>query len=204
MHYAYGVFALIALLAPFLYAPTDPRTRLLWFGGRGPRRGRPRGPRVHDCLMTTRLRPQPRDPGAARARDHGAEPPDSLVTASILLQVAFFIAIAFVAYMLWRDFGRREIELWPRRAQWIFYGAVACSWSTSAGSSSCSLSGLDALAFFLVAAACGYAAFRTWRDAHRYSVSATPRRARRRRRGGRARRGRSSYWPTKIGVSRSV
>jgi drug/metabolite transporter (DMT)-like permease len=32
MHYAYGVFALLALLAPFLYAPNDPRTRLLWFG----------------------------------------------------------------------------------------------------------------------------------------------------------------------------
>ena len=33
MHYAYGVFALLALLAPFLYAPSDPRTRLAWFGG---------------------------------------------------------------------------------------------------------------------------------------------------------------------------
>ena len=32
LHYAYGVFALIAVLAPFLYAPSDPRTRLLWFG----------------------------------------------------------------------------------------------------------------------------------------------------------------------------
>jgi hypothetical protein len=32
LHYAYGVFALLALLAPFLYAPNDPRTRLLWFG----------------------------------------------------------------------------------------------------------------------------------------------------------------------------
>ena len=30
------------------------------------------------------------------------------------------------------------------------------------------LAGLDALAFFLVAAACVYAAFRTWRDQHRY------------------------------------
>ena len=49
----------------------------------------------------------------------------SLVTAAILLRIAFFIAIAFVAYMLWRDFGRREIELWPRRAQWVFYGSVA-------------------------------------------------------------------------------
>ncbi len=32
MHYAYGFFALIALLAPFLYAPGEPRARLLWFG----------------------------------------------------------------------------------------------------------------------------------------------------------------------------
>ncbi len=32
LHYAYGVFALLALLAPFLYAPSDPRARLLWFG----------------------------------------------------------------------------------------------------------------------------------------------------------------------------
>jgi hypothetical protein len=32
LHYAYGVFALIAVLAPFLYAPSDPRGRLLWFG----------------------------------------------------------------------------------------------------------------------------------------------------------------------------
>jgi hypothetical protein len=32
LHYAYGVFALAAVLAPFLYAPSDPRTRLLWFG----------------------------------------------------------------------------------------------------------------------------------------------------------------------------
>jgi hypothetical protein len=32
LHYAYGVFALLALLTPFLYAPNDPRARLLWFG----------------------------------------------------------------------------------------------------------------------------------------------------------------------------
>jgi hypothetical protein len=33
LHYAYGVFALMALLAPFLYAPSEPRARLAWFGG---------------------------------------------------------------------------------------------------------------------------------------------------------------------------
>src|SRR6478736_7233245 len=33
LHYAYGTFALLAVLAPWLYAPVDPRRRLLWFGG---------------------------------------------------------------------------------------------------------------------------------------------------------------------------
>jgi hypothetical protein len=32
LHYAYGIFALLAVFAPFLYAPSDPRARLLWFG----------------------------------------------------------------------------------------------------------------------------------------------------------------------------
>ena len=93
----------------------------------------------------------------------------SLMTAALLVRIAFFIAIAFVAYMLWRDFGRREITLWPDRAQWVFYGAVALfvvdlGWFFLAG-----VSGPDALVFFVVAAACVYAALRTWRNQHRYS-----------------------------------
>jgi len=32
LHYAYGAFALLAVLTPWLYAPDDPRARLLWFG----------------------------------------------------------------------------------------------------------------------------------------------------------------------------
>lgn len=33
LHYAYGTLALCAVLAPWLYAPADPRRRLLWFAG---------------------------------------------------------------------------------------------------------------------------------------------------------------------------
>ena len=33
LHYAYGTMALLATLAPWLYAPAEPRRRLLWFGG---------------------------------------------------------------------------------------------------------------------------------------------------------------------------
>jgi hypothetical protein len=32
MHYTYGVLALVVILAPFMYAPSDPRARLAWFG----------------------------------------------------------------------------------------------------------------------------------------------------------------------------
>jgi hypothetical protein len=31
LHYAYGTFALLSLLSPWLYAPSDPKARLLWF-----------------------------------------------------------------------------------------------------------------------------------------------------------------------------
>ena len=93
----------------------------------------------------------------------------SLTTAGLLVRVAFFLAIALVAYTLWRDFGRREISLWPGRAQWVFYGAVGLfvvdlGWYFVHG-----VSGPDALVFFLVAAACIYAAVRTWRDQRTYS-----------------------------------
>ena len=33
LHYAYGTLSLAAVLAPWLYAPADPRRRLLWFAG---------------------------------------------------------------------------------------------------------------------------------------------------------------------------
>lgn len=33
LHYAYGTLALAAVLAPWMYAPADPRRRLLWFAG---------------------------------------------------------------------------------------------------------------------------------------------------------------------------
>jgi hypothetical protein len=92
----------------------------------------------------------------------------SLVTASALLRIAFFLAIAFVAYMLWRDFGRREISTWPQRAQWVFYGAVGLLVLDLAWFFLVSLQGLDALVFFLVLVACVYAGIRTWRDQRNY------------------------------------
>jgi hypothetical protein len=91
----------------------------------------------------------------------------ALATAGTLLRFAFFIAIAVVGYFFWRDVGRREIELWPTQRQWVFYGAVALfvvdiGWWLLGHPQ-----GRDALAFFVVAAVCVYAAVRTWRDQKR-------------------------------------
>jgi hypothetical protein len=33
LHYAYGMFALLAVLTPWFYAPKEPRRRLAWFSG---------------------------------------------------------------------------------------------------------------------------------------------------------------------------
>lgn len=33
LHYLYGSLSLAAILAPWMYAPQDPRKRLLWFAG---------------------------------------------------------------------------------------------------------------------------------------------------------------------------
>ncbi len=33
LHYVYGTLSLVAVLSPWLYAPTEPRRRLAWFVG---------------------------------------------------------------------------------------------------------------------------------------------------------------------------
>jgi len=92
----------------------------------------------------------------------------SLTVAAALVRLAFFIAVAFVVYMLWRDFGRREIGVWQARQQWVFYGAAALLVVDLGWWFVTSLSGLDALVFFVVAAVCLYAAVVTWRRQRTY------------------------------------
>jgi len=87
----------------------------------------------------------------------------ALATASDLLRVAFVIAIAVAIYFLWRDFGRREIQLWSGRQQGVFYGAcclliVDVVWLFWWGPN-----GPDALVGVVVAAISAYVGVRTWR-----------------------------------------
>jgi hypothetical protein len=93
----------------------------------------------------------------------------ALSTAALLVRLAFFIAIGFVAYMFWRDFGRREIGVWQTRQQYVFYGAIVLFLADVGWWFVQSLSGVNALVFFVVAAVCIYAAVRTWREQRTYS-----------------------------------
>jgi hypothetical protein len=88
----------------------------------------------------------------------------ALATVGSLIRLAFFIAIAVVAYFLWRDFGRREIQTWSNRATWVFYAASALAVADIAWWLFGHPSGPSALVFFVVAAVCVYVAVRTWRD----------------------------------------
>ena len=92
----------------------------------------------------------------------------ALVTIGAILRIAFVIAIAVVAYFLWRDFGRREISTWPARAAWVFYAGLALFVADVGYWMLGSPAGRDALAFFVVAAICVYAMVRTWREQQRY------------------------------------
>src|SRR5256886_17260471 len=91
----------------------------------------------------------------------------TLVALSILLQIAFLVAIAFFVYLVWRE-RRGEIGDWPTRPRTVFYGAallivadIGAYWYDRPG-------GPDALAFLLVLGFCAFAMWRIWRDQHTY------------------------------------
>jgi FtsH-binding integral membrane protein len=93
----------------------------------------------------------------------------ALLTVSLLLRIAFIVVLGVVAYLYWRDFGRREISSWSQRAAWVFYAAVGLlvvdiGWWMLAGPA-----GRDLLVAILVAGACGYVGYRTWRDQRNYA-----------------------------------
>ncbi|HEU5215576.1 MAG TPA: hypothetical protein VFU30_08550 [Gaiellaceae bacterium] len=91
----------------------------------------------------------------------------TLVALNTLARIAFFLAIAYFIFLVWRE--RREgISMWPPRAQVVFYGAaitavadVGVYWYGGAV-------GYQIIAFVAVLALCGIAMWRTWRDQHTY------------------------------------
>jgi hypothetical protein len=91
-----------------------------------------------------------------------------LATVGGLLKIAFFLAIAFFLFLLWRE-KRSDIEAWSDRSRNVFYGAIVLAVVDVGAFIGLGASGPDALAFFLVLGACAYAAVRVWRNEHTYS-----------------------------------
>ena len=87
----------------------------------------------------------------------------TLASLFVIARIAFFRAIAFFVYLLWRE-RRSDIGMWSRRGQLVFYGAAALAvvalgvffWQGAAGP--------DALAFLVILGLAGFSMWRTWRD----------------------------------------
>src|SRR5262249_32232831 len=88
----------------------------------------------------------------------------TLISLSLLLQIVFFLAIAVVAYMFWRDRMRHDIETWSDRSRRVFYGSFALIlvdlgayfWPGR------NTTGLDAFAFIATLILAAYPLWRAW------------------------------------------
>jgi small-conductance mechanosensitive channel len=91
----------------------------------------------------------------------------SVISLLLLVRIAFFLAIAFFIYLVWRE-HRGDIATWPARARTVFYGSALLIVVDFGVWFARGVSGRDALAFFLVLGLCGYAMFRVWKDQRTY------------------------------------
>jgi uncharacterized membrane protein YdjX (TVP38/TMEM64 family) len=92
----------------------------------------------------------------------------TLTALFLLARIAFFLAIAYFIYLLWRD-RREEISMWSQRSRAVFYGAalvmvvnVAARFFVPVGN------GWNLIIFLAVFVLCGFAMWRVWRDEHSY------------------------------------
>ena len=90
-----------------------------------------------------------------------------VATVGGLLQIAFFLAVAFFLFLLWRE-RRGDVEAWSEWNRRLFYAAIVLAVVDIGMLIGLGPSGPDALAFFLVLGACAYVVVRVWRLEHRY------------------------------------
>jgi hypothetical protein len=92
----------------------------------------------------------------------------SLAVLVLLARIAFFLAIAYFVFLMWRA-NRQGISMWPQRAQWVFYGAAAVAAADVAVYWYGGAHGMQLVAFVAILALCVLAMVRTWREQHRYA-----------------------------------
>ena len=91
-----------------------------------------------------------------------------VATVGGLLSIAFFLAIAFFLFLLWRE-RRGDFEVWSDWNRRLFYGAIILAVVAIGLFIGYGLPGnRDALALVLTIAGCAFVVFRTWRLEHQY------------------------------------
>jgi hypothetical protein len=87
----------------------------------------------------------------------------------MLLRIAFFLAVAFFVYLVWRE-RREEIASWSRREIVVFYGSALLIVAVIGLYFWRGWPGYEELGFIAVVACSGFAMWRIWRDRHHYGV----------------------------------
>ena len=87
----------------------------------------------------------------------------------MLLRIAFFLAVAFCIYLMWRE-RRDEISTWSRREIVVFYGSALLIVGVIGLFFWHGWPGYEELGFIAVIACAGFAMWRVWRDRHHYGV----------------------------------
>jgi predicted MFS family arabinose efflux permease len=91
-----------------------------------------------------------------------------LATVGGILRIAFFLAVAFFLFLVWRE-RRGDLEAWSDWSRRVFYAAIGLAVVAIGMALGYGLpERRDALALVLVLAACVFAVVRVWRREHRY------------------------------------
>ena len=84
-----------------------------------------------------------------------------------ILQIAFFLAIAFFLFLVWRE-RRGDLEAWSEWNRRLFYAAIVLAVVDIGLAIGFGFpAGVGAFAFLVVLAACVYVLVRVWRIEHR-------------------------------------
>ena len=91
-----------------------------------------------------------------------------VATVGGLLQIAFFLAIAFFLFLVWRE-RRGDLEAWSEWNRRLFYAAIVLAVVAVGTWIGFGLrEGRDALALVGALVCCAYVVIRVWRLEHRY------------------------------------
>ena len=91
-----------------------------------------------------------------------------VATVGGLLNIAFFLAIAFFLFLVWRE-RRGDLEAWTDWNRKLFYGSILLAVVAIGLAIGYGLPETrDAFALVAVVGACAYVLVRVWRAEHRY------------------------------------